>query len=72
MSEAVVGDDRRFVWGQHMIHMNKCTLCVENSTECVDMRLEGGCMRMDMEVGWSGPMQRQMQIVVQELKWSKA
>jgi len=70
-SGAVVGDDRRFAWGQYMIHMNKCTLCVENSTEYVDMRLEGGCMRMDMEVGWSEPTQRQMQVVVQELKWSK-
>lgn len=57
-SEAVVGDDRRFAGGQDMIHMNRCTLCGGNSTECVDMRLEGERMRMDMEVEWSGPAQR--------------
>ena len=53
----MVGDDKRLAWGQDMIHMNKCTLRVRDSTECVDMRLEGERMRMDMGVEWSWPAQ---------------
>ena len=68
----MVGDDKRLAWGQDMIHMNKCTLRVRDSTECVDMRLESERMRMDMEVEWSWPAQQQVWVaVVQELKGSK-
>jgi hypothetical protein len=35
-----------------MLHRDKSMLGEADSTECADMQLGGGCMSMDMEVGY--------------------